>query len=181
VYASATASVMLQGKHYAREIRGIRLVHEAMSHLYLSSAESFASTNGLPWLDDKTLDLLKELKMSFEQENHPSSVALCGEIEHKLSSVTETIAKFPTAGRDNSATYAYWDSFLETGNILLRLLRADREANFQLHLESVMETVPYFMLAGHVNYAWYTPVYVAEMKQLRYSHPAAFDHMMDLL
>jgi len=75
--------------------------------IYLSSAESFARTNGLPWLDDKTLDLLKELKMSLQQENYPSSVALSGEIEHKLSSVTETIAKFQTAGRDNSAIFAY--------------------------------------------------------------------------
>jgi len=82
--------------------------------------------------------------MSLEQENYPSSVALCGEIEHKLSSVTETIAKFQTAGRDNSATFAYCGSFLKTGNILLRLLRADHEANFQLHLESVMKTVPYW-------------------------------------
>jgi len=73
--------------------------------------------------------------------------------------VTETIAKFQTAGRDNSATFAFWDSFLKAGNILLRLLRADREANFQLHLDSVMETVPYFILAWRVNYAQYAPVY----------------------
>jgi len=44
------------------------------------------------------------------------------------------------------------------------LLRADREANCQLQLDSVLETVPYFILAEHVNYARYTPVYVAIMK-----------------
>ena len=42
-----------------------------------------------------------------------------------------------------------------------------------------METVPYFILAGRVNYARYAPVYVPEMKQLRDSHAAAFDHMMN--
>jgi len=139
-------------------------VHEAMSYLYLSSAESFARINGLPWRDDETLDLLKELKMSFEQENHPSSVSLCSEIEHKLFSVTETIAKFQTAGWDILAAFAYCSSFLKAGNILLMLLRADREANCQLQLDSVLETVPYFILAEHVNYARYTPVYVAIMK-----------------
>jgi len=130
VYASATACLMLQGNHYARGIRSIRLVHEAMSNLYLSSAESFARMNGLPWLDDETLDLLKKLKMSFKQENHSSTVALSGEIEHKLSSVTETTVKFQTAGRDISATFTYCSSFLKAENILLRLLRADHEANF---------------------------------------------------
>ena len=42
-----------------------------------------------------------------------------------------------------------------------------------------METVPYFILAGCVNYARYTLVYVAEKKHLRDSNPAVFDHMMN--
>jgi len=36
-------------------------------------------------------------------------------------------------------------------NVLLRLVRADREANFQLHQDSVMETVQYFILTGRVT------------------------------
>ena len=42
VYADASVSLMLQGKQYARGIRGIRLVHEALFHLFLSAAETFA-------------------------------------------------------------------------------------------------------------------------------------------
>ena len=45
VYASATANQMLQGKQYARAIRGIRLAHEALTHLFLTAAEDFATKN----------------------------------------------------------------------------------------------------------------------------------------
>ena len=35
VYADASVSLMLPGKQYARGIRGIRMVHEALFHLFL--------------------------------------------------------------------------------------------------------------------------------------------------
>ena len=79
----------------------------------------------------------------------------------------DTIALFQNEGRQRSATFAYWDSFLESVNILLRLLRADREADFIMHIQAVTETVPYFFLAGRINYARYTPVYIADMKRLQ--------------
>ena len=48
VYASATTNQMLQGKQYTRAIRGIRLVHEALTHLFLTATEDFATKNSLP-------------------------------------------------------------------------------------------------------------------------------------
>ena len=99
------------------------------------------------------------------------------EIESRVSSVVATLSKFRETGRRQSITFAYWDSFLEAVSVLLRIMRADREANFQLHLDAVLETVPYFALAGRVNYARYTPVYVAEMKALETGQPDMFEHL----
>ena len=51
MYADASVSLMLQGKQYARCIRGIRLVHEALFHLFLSAAETFAMKTTCPgWM-----------------------------------------------------------------------------------------------------------------------------------
>ena len=82
-------------------------------------------------------------------------------------------------GREQSVTFAYWDSFLEASGTLLRLMRADREADFLLHLASVMETVPYFHLAGRLNYARYTPVYIMEMQMLEKKHPLMYQHLLN--
>ena len=53
VYSSATANQMLQGKQYAHGISGVRLAHEALTHMFLTSAEAFTSKNSLPWLTDE--------------------------------------------------------------------------------------------------------------------------------
>jgi len=42
MYSSATANQMLKGKQYARGICGVRLAHEALTHMFLTSAEAFA-------------------------------------------------------------------------------------------------------------------------------------------
>ena len=76
---------------------------------------------------------------------------MCAAACHE-DSVLHTIALFWKEGRQRSATFAYWDSFLEADDTLLRLLRADREANFLMHIEAIKETVPYFVLAGRTNY-----------------------------
>ena len=180
VYAATTANQMLQGKQYARGIRGVRLAHEALSHMFLASAEAFATKNSLPWLTDETKQLVHDLEQSFKSKDATACATICQKAEDMIpQSVLNTTALFRKEGRQHSATFAYWDSFLESGNILLRLLRADREANFPMHIQAVIEIVPYFILAGRINYAQYTPVYIAEMKQLEQQKPLMYCHMME--
>ena len=180
VYAAATANQMLQGKQYARGIRGVRLAHEALSHMFLTSAEAFATKNSLPWLTDETKQLVHNLEQSFKSKDATACDTIFQKAEDMIpQSVLNTIALFRKEGRQHSTTFAYWDSFLESGNILLRLLRADREANFPMHIQAVIDIVPYFILAGRINYARNTPVYIAEMKQLEQQKPLMCCHMME--
>ena len=58
VYAAATVNQMLQGKQYARAIRSVRLAHEALSQMFLTSAEAFAIKTSLPGLTNKTKHLV---------------------------------------------------------------------------------------------------------------------------
>ena len=87
--------------------------------------------------------------------------------------------KFKDTGREQSSTFRYWISFLNAGDTLLKLLRADREADFEMHLTAVLEVIPYLFLACRSNYARYTPVYVAEMRHLGVSAPRMFQHMSE--
>ena len=84
---------------------------------------------------------------------------------------------FTNAGVNQSATFGYWLTFLNGANLLLRILRSEREANFQLHLNCMCEVMPWFRAAGRTNYAKYMPVYVAEMKALEHEQPEAYKFM----
>ena len=61
-------------------------------------------------------------------------------------------------GRSQSATFKFWDNFMDSAHIMLRLLRAERDAAFDLHPDAVK----------------YPPVYVAEMRQLETQKPDVF-------
>ena len=76
VYADAFVSLMLQGKLYARGIRGIRLVHEALFHLFLLASETFAMKNQLPWLDDETTHFIRDLE-KYLQNAIPGRLHCC--------------------------------------------------------------------------------------------------------
>jgi alpha-N-acetylglucosamine transferase len=59
---------MLHGKQYARAIQGVRLAHEALSQMFLTSAEAFAIKNSLPWLTNETKLLVRDLEQSCDQK-----------------------------------------------------------------------------------------------------------------
>ena len=90
--------------------------------------------------------------------------------------MVEVLKQFQAVGRAQSATFRFWDDYMEAAHIMLRLLRAERDADFDLHLEVVCETVPYFIVGGRHNYAKDTPVYVPEMRRLDVEHPAVHRH-----
>jgi len=124
---------------------------------------------------------LQALEEPFGSRNATRCAAASHKVEDSISdSVLHIIALFPKQGRQRSATFAYRDSFLEAGDTLLWILRADREAILKhMHIEAVKETVPCFVLAGRTNYARYTPVYVAEMQQLDEKQPLMYCHMIE--
>jgi len=81
VYVSTTANQMLQGKQYASAIRGIRLAHEALTHLFLTAAEDIPTKNSLPWVTGETKHKLQALEEPFRSRGATACAAACHEVE----------------------------------------------------------------------------------------------------
>ena len=92
------------------------------------------------------------------------------------SVVTEALRQFQEMGRSQSVTFKFWDNFMDSAYIMLRLCRAERDADFDLHPDAVCETIAYFFIWRN-NYAKYTPVYVVEMRQLETQQPDAYKQL----
>jgi hypothetical protein len=178
VYAEATARQMLQGKQYARGIRGMKLVSEALFRNFFTSFEL--------WLKDQNMDLQLSVCIDkvrdLQNAIHTRDQELDSLIEHfeenVLPNIEEALEKFRRVGRDSSETFTFWVTFLDGIDILLRILRAERSADFQLHINATCEAVPWFWAAGRSTYAKYVPTYVSDMKALEYTHPESYDHMI---
>ena len=86
----------------------------------------------------------------------------CNTLESKedFMEVLENIAK-------RSKTAKLWvDMLIKPVFIIMRFVRAEREADWLLHLEGFKQMLPYFFAAGHVHYARYGMCYLRAMEAL---------------
>ena len=60
---------------------------------------------------------------------------------------------------------------MEQIDILQRFIKAERTGNWELHLRSAQEMMPFLAAAGHTFYTKSLHVYLQQMVQLETSHP----------
>ena len=70
---------------------------------------------------------------------------------------------FRKYGSKESATFKHWLQCLDALQILLINIRAEREGNWTLHLESVIDMLPYFFSCNRQNYSRWATVYAVDM------------------
>ena len=68
-------------------------------------------------------------------------------------------------------------SYLDIVEILLNLLRASREGDWELHLSAIKEMIPWCFAHDNLNYARYLSAYVSEMSHLEEEQPEAFKYL----
>ncbi|KAK1904701.1 Beta-glucanase [Dissostichus eleginoides] len=179
VYADATAQQMLQGKQLTRGVRSIKVVSEALFRLFWMALDSWLNKKGQSPLSAEQEHLLRDVQHAFHGNNQVSARQFLSEVETDLPDLRRKIQQFSESGVQQSATFKYWLNFLKGADLLLRMLRSEREANFDLHLNCMSEAIPWFRAAGRMNYAKYMPVYIAEMKALEKSQPDSYKFMRE--
>ena len=66
-----------------------------------------------------------------------------------------------------SRTSKLWiDCVIKPVLLMQRYIRAERQSDWALHLSAVHEMLPYFYVAGHINYARYALYYLHAMQNL---------------
>ena len=104
--------------------------------------------------------LLRDVQHAFHGNDKATAQLLIGEMETELHQIQKRIQMFTNEGVKQSATFAYWLTFINGADLLLRILRSEREADF-----STFSRTNYYYYS-RTNYAKYMPVYVADMKAL---------------
>jgi len=71
-----------------------------------------------------------------------------------------------------SVHFQYWLTTFSLEIALLLYIRAIREGNFQLYLESLSKIAPWMFALDHTHYSRWLPVHIRDMSLLSESHPA---------
>ena len=76
-------------------------------------------------------------------------------------------------------TAMLWLQYMDMVSILQSFLKAQRMANWKLHLQTVQDMLPYFAASGHSLYAKSAYVYLQIMLRLPETHPDAHRKFME--
>ena len=92
---------------------------------------------------------------------------------HKCTTILDLFVAYLDVLRQHRGQLArFWMTYINMVNILLGLLRCEREGNWNFHLAYIQRMIPWCFALGKVNYARYLPVYDAQMTQFEQECPA---------
>lgn len=162
VYAKRSVENMLKGKEFHRVIRGLTLVYEVLL--------SFLIENFLNWLDknDESTTYMNLRKQISDFHAQFSQKKFAKDALNKLSSdiqnlINKLFMQFREEGCARSPTFRFWDSCLQALQLMLLFIRAEREKNWDLHVDCIARMLPFFFCCDKPNYARYGTLYVSEM------------------
>lgn len=90
--------------------------------------------------------------------------------QHSLS-----FASWSDSMVNTNPQFHYWTRVMDMELLLLKFIRSQREANFDMYIECLREMLPWFFLLDHVHYARWLTVHVQDLTQLQVSNQATFE------
>ena len=139
--------------------------------MFIQGLVDWGSPDDIP---DAICRQLEETTQKFSSggDNCVESVAMLEELtaDHLLPQ----IKRFEEWGSNQSPTFRFWVMFLRAVSVMLMNIRAEREGDWPMHLQSVYCMLPYFFVCNRTNYARWAPVYLLDMLALPAEVEAAF-------
>ncbi len=170
VIAEGASQAVMDGRLYNRSLRFHKLVYEALLRL---AWKTFPS-----WLEvhrPEKQHILNQALMFFEEMDHEVSETSLHELlqEDSMMEVLNLFNIYLSQLRDglNGNLASLWISYIDMVDIVLGLVRAAREGNWNLHLQSIRAMIPWVFAYDRLNYARYLPYYYAAMTNLDDTHP----------
>jgi len=91
-----------------------------------------------------------------------------------LSKIQECVGRKKDVLAERSRTAALWIQYLEMVDILRSFIKAERTANWELHLEALTRMLPYLAASGHNLYVKCARLYLQSMTDLQTKHPDVY-------
>lgn len=149
VFASNSVDKILSGHAYARAVRGHSLVYAALGRLVI---DILKLEEGEIIALDTVIDSSYTSKIDLE--------------DPLLKSVTEKLSSLLKIIEGRGPTAALWIQYFRMCTLMKNFIRAERTGDWELHLNSVRDMIPYFHAAGHLNYAKSAHLYYQDMLML---------------
>jgi hypothetical protein len=153
----------MMSRHYNRALRVHKTVLEGLERMLM---EKFMNTQAAKDQMEEVAEMVKD----------PSRLDLEAIIQHdSVIQLHDSYRKYRQSilNGEMGKTSQFWLMYAERIWLVLRLLRATKQNDFDLHLSCVQDMAPLLLATDHQNYARYVTIYFLQMLNLKHSHPSA--------
>lgn len=155
VYGKSTIPHLMSGHAYARSYRAHMMTQAALMLLLLEECSSLKDLiiNEFRDIHNQTVNKQKTVEDAMKESK-------TNEIMTKLEEVCEGLVK-------TSRTSKLWLQEFKLANLVLDFILAERIGDWNLHINTVKQMIPYFHAAGHLLYAKSAQIYLQQMLSLQ--------------
>ena len=192
IYAENVLPYMLNGKAYSRAIRGHLLVAPSLYALMISQVyetplvtrtESSDGSNVAQSYDNAVFPglihpdlnylskLINDVIIGEASANDIENDSLVWGLMNKLTHFRKI--------HINSKTAQLWFQYIDIISIVCKSIKAQRIGNWLLHLEALIDMLPFFAASGHYLYLKSARLYLQSMYELETTNLTVFDHFKD--
>jgi hypothetical protein len=170
-YGPVALSHMMTGKAYAKAVRAHILVESALTVLLLNhllaDESDDSDTNQVIQVQTANMCQLKQLYS--DAINHcllstNDTVPCIQRLHDKLTAYQQNLS-------NENRTARLWLQYMRYINIVKQFLRAERTADWSMHLQSVSQMLNLLAAAGHNNYTKCARLYLQAMVDLPNTNP----------
>ena len=161
--------------NYARLLKAILiLAHASESLKWKAFMENTHTTKYAGFLRNikKLQETLSKKDTSFSQDLY----RVCADSSEELKLDFETFNKTCS---DKSEMRRYWDGVIILTSKLKNFIVADREGNWEAHLQAIQDLLPIFCKSGSFNYQRYGSVYLEFMQKLPKYYSLIYRHFQE--
>ncbi|KAK3696845.1 hypothetical protein QZH41_003454 [Actinostola sp. cb2023] len=178
VYGASTTTSLISGKSYNRGIRAHKLVMEALFRLiwqefvkWLLKRKEAGINSSIN--EPKLLTIIEECQNAVK-DNSRVSESINGLMD-EMEDVVSLFYIFKEEAKAKSYIFVFWLEYISMVITLLQFVKAERTANWELHLLSTAAMVPHFFAMDRPNYARWLPVYLIDMYKIKENFPIIWE------
>ena len=169
---------VMEGKVYNRAIRIHKYIYEALMRLVRKQFVPWLTVNHADKVGKLRVLQVKVSDIVNEVELRQCESILNSDPFKEIHLIWMQYLQYLRS--ENGPLSCFWMSYIDiVGDVLLGLIQASREGNWQLHLYAIRNIILWCFAYDKINYARYLPVYYDQMIKLPSEHPNVYSNFMN--
>ena len=169
---SGIDDALIEGKVFGRKVLmsvlGMFIVSET---IYRFAWRAFLERHG----DYSSLNCVRNLRDCVAQRKRDKCISLFSQAVECTRELQKEFEDFIRECQEKSELCQYLSVFQDIFTVFKKLVAADRDGNWNLHVGAVRASMPILRSFDAINYLRYSSFYLEKIKVLKETHPSLYD------